>query len=98
MPKPAALEKLTGLASRFGAFIAERHPLALADSLEAFEKATNGREPQDEKAIEAVRPALQRELKKRLLARPIPPAVVELVPESLARENIVMPLSQQSAC
>ena len=26
----------------------------------------------------------------------IPPSVIELVPESLARENIVMPLSQES--
>ena len=46
MAKPAELEKLTGLASRFGAFVAERHPFALADALEAFEKATGGRDPQ----------------------------------------------------
>ena len=88
MPKPAALEKLTGLASRFGAFIAERHPLALADSLEAFEKATNGREPQDEKAIEAVRPALQRELKKRLLARPIPTGLPDTTPRITAAARL----------
>ena len=37
MAKPAELEKLTGLASRFGAFVAERHPFALADALDAFE-------------------------------------------------------------
>jgi hypothetical protein len=29
----------------------------------------------------------------RLLARPIPPAVVELIPESVARENAIMPLA-----
>lgn len=28
----------------------------------------------------------------------IPPTVIELVPESLARENVVMPLSQESGC
>ena len=39
MAKPAELEKLTGLASRFGAFVAETHPFALSDALEAFEKA-----------------------------------------------------------
>ena len=69
MAKPAELEKLTGLASRFAAFVAERHPLALADALDAFEKATGGRDLRGEKAIEAARPALRRELKKRLLAR-----------------------------
>ena len=42
MAKPAELEKLTGLASRFGAFVAERHPFALADALDAFEAATGG--------------------------------------------------------
>ena len=72
MAKPAELEKLTGLASRFGAFVAERHPFALADALDAFETATGGREPRDEAAIEAARPALQRELKKRLQARALP--------------------------
>src|SRR5207244_2636619 len=43
MAKPAELEKLTGLASRFGAFVAERHPFALADSLEVFETVTANR-------------------------------------------------------
>jgi 2-oxoisovalerate dehydrogenase E1 component len=84
MPKPAALEKLTGLAGRFGAFIAERYPLALIDALEAFEKATEGREPQDEEAIEATRPALRRELKKRLLSRAIPPGLPDTTPRTTA--------------
>src|SRR5262245_30461369 len=88
MPKPAALEKLTGLGSRFGAFIAERHPLALTDSLEAFEKATNGREPQGEKAIESLRPALQRELKKRLIARAIPPGLPDTTPRTTAEARL----------
>ena len=42
MAKPAELEKLTGLASRFGAFVAERHPFALADALDALDAATGG--------------------------------------------------------
>ena len=42
MAKPAELEKLTGLASRFGAFVAERHPFALGDALDAFEAVTGG--------------------------------------------------------
>src|SRR5215471_11578802 len=88
MPKPAALEKLTGLAGRFGAFIAERYPLALTDTLDAFEKATGGREPQDEKAIEAVRPVLQRELKKRLLSRAIPPGLPDTTPRTTAAARL----------
>jgi len=84
MAKSVELEKLTGLAARFGAFIAERHPLALTDTLDAFEKAANGRDPQSEKAIEAVRPALQRELKKRLLARAIPPGLPDTTPRTTA--------------
>ena len=84
MPKPAELEKLTGLASRFGAFIAERHPFALGDALDAFEKATAGRELNDEKALEAARPALQRELKKRLQARALPHGLPETTPRMTA--------------
>ena len=69
MAKPAELEKLTGLASRFGAFVAERHPFALADALDAFDAAAGGAEPRGEAAIEALRPALRRELTRRLQAR-----------------------------
>ena len=42
MAKPAELEKLTGIASRFGAFVAERHPFALADALDALDAAAGG--------------------------------------------------------
>ena len=40
------VDKLTGIASRFGAFVAERHPFALADAIEAFERRRRAaREP-----------------------------------------------------
>ena len=84
MAKPAELEKLTGLASHFGAFIAERHPFALADALDAFEKAAAGRELRDEKAIEAARPALRHELKKRLQARALPAGLPDTTPRTTA--------------
>jgi 2-oxoisovalerate dehydrogenase E1 component len=84
MAKPAELEKLTGLASRFGAFVTERHPFALADALDAFEKATGGRELRDEAAIDAARPALQRELKKRLQARALPEGLPDTTPRTSA--------------
>src|SRR3954470_6729348 len=88
MAKPAALEKLPGLASRFGAFIAERHPLALADALDAFEKATGGREPAGEKAIEAVGQTLQHELKRRLLSRAIPHGLPDTTPRTTAAARV----------
>src|SRR3954469_3862933 len=88
MPKHAELEKVTGLASRFGAFVAERHPFALTDALEAFDKATGGREPRGEKAIEAARPALQRELKKRLHARAVPQGLPDTTPQTTAAARI----------
>ena len=62
MAKPAELQKLTGLASRFGAFVAERHPFALAEALDAFDAVTHGAEAGGEAAIDALRPAVRREL------------------------------------
>ena len=73
MRRSSELEKPTGLASRFGAFVAERHPLALADALEALEAVTRGGMPSDEHGIEALRPAFRRELGRRLKARAAPP-------------------------
>ena len=88
MAKPAEIEKLTGLASRFGAFVAERHPFALADALDAFEKATGGRELKDETAIEAARTVLQRELKKRLHARALPQGLPDTTPRTTAAARV----------
>jgi 2-oxoisovalerate dehydrogenase E1 component len=88
MAKPAALEKLTGLASRFGAFVAERHPFALADAVAAFDKATGGREPTHDAAIDAIRPALQRELKKRLQSHPLPHGLAETTPRTSAAARV----------
>ena len=88
MAKPAELEKLTGLAGRFGAFVAERHPFALAEALDALEKATGGRELKDEAAIEAARPVLQRELKKRLPSRALPPGLPDTTPRMTAAVRV----------
>jgi 2-oxoisovalerate dehydrogenase E1 component len=57
MAKPVELEKLSGIASRFG----------------AFDAAAGGREPADESGIDALRAAVRRELTRRLQARPLPP-------------------------
>ena len=91
MAKPAELEKLTGLASRFGAFVAERHPFALADALDAFEQATSGREPRGEAAIEAARPGMQRELKKRLQSRTLPDGLPDTTPRTASLPRCRVP-------
>src|SRR2546427_636259 len=84
MAKQAELEKLTGLASRFGAFITEQHPFALADALDAFEAATGGRDVRDEAGIEALRPALHRELTRRLQTRAVPEGLPDTTPRTSA--------------
>jgi 2-oxoisovalerate dehydrogenase E1 component len=88
MSTRAQLEKLTGIASRFGAFVAERHPFALADALDALEAAIGGREPRTEADIDALRPALHRELTRRLQLRAIPPGLAETTPRTSAEQRI----------
>jgi 2-oxoisovalerate dehydrogenase E1 component len=67
MPRTHDVLKLSGLASRFAAFIAERHPFALRYALEAFDSAglaaIKGR---DAAKLDAARPALRRALAKLL--------------------------------
>jgi 2-oxoisovalerate dehydrogenase E1 component len=82
------IDKLTGIASRFGAFVAERHPFALADALEAFEAALGGREPRTAADVDAVRPLFHRELARRLQARPLPPGLAEPTPRTTAELRI----------
>src|SRR4051794_24083772 len=88
MAKPAELDKLTGLASRFGAFVAEKHPFALAVALDAWESVNAGREPTDEAAFEALRPALRRELLKRLQSAPLPSGLPDTTPRITAESRV----------
>jgi 2-oxoisovalerate dehydrogenase E1 component len=79
MPKPAGsvgVEKAAYLASRFGAFVAERYPFALADAMDAFHAA----------AGDAA--ALRRELTTRLRTRPVPPGLAETTPRVSAEARI----------
>jgi hypothetical protein len=76
MPRPAdtSSTKLTGLDSRFGAFVAERHPLALSVALEALDTVRRAAESGKASgsievrapAIEALRGPFRRELARRL--------------------------------
>jgi 2-oxoisovalerate dehydrogenase E1 component len=84
MARPAELEKLTGIASRFGAFVAERYPFALEHALDALEAAAGGAEPQSEAEIDALRPAVRRELTRRLQARELPEGLPDTTPRTPA--------------
>ena len=86
--KPAAPETLTGLASRFGAFVAERHPFALSDAIAAFDVATGGRDPRGEAAVEAIRPVLRRELANRLRALSAAEGLSDTTPGISARTRL----------
>ncbi len=67
MSRTVDLVKLSPLASRFGAFVAERHPLALDLVLEVFEFSGGGKlKVRDAAAIEALRVPFRRELARRL--------------------------------
>jgi len=94
MANRADLEKLTGLARAFGAFVAERHPLALADAIDAFEQAAGARALRDEAAIESVRQAFARELGRRLHARPIPEGLGEPTPRTAAAARLAQAYAQ----
>ena len=88
MAARAALDKPTGLASRFGAFVAERYPFALGDVIGAFEAIAGGRDPQGEAAIDALRPALRRELTQRLRSRAVPPELPDTTPGTSAQTRL----------
>jgi 2-oxoisovalerate dehydrogenase E1 component len=67
MARSANLAKVSGLESRFGAFVAEQFPFALAPALEAFAVTTRGAQigERDQKGIEALRSAFRRELARQ---------------------------------
>ena len=88
MSNRAQLEKLTGVASWFGAFVAERHPFALDDALAAYDVATKGREPKTEAEFEALRDSLGRELRRRLELRTTPEGLSETTPRVTAAQRI----------
>jgi 2-oxoisovalerate dehydrogenase E1 component len=82
MAKSVDLRKLTGIERRFGAFVAERHPLALADALAAFGAVTRSGIPSDGHGIEALRPAFRQELGRRLHSKPAPSDLPEPTPRT----------------
>src|SRR6186997_2768435 len=82
--------KLSGLGSRFAAFVAERHPFALPYTLEAFESAglstIKGR---DAVKIDAARPAMRRALAKLLYDEvAAPEGIAETIPGVAASKRL----------
>jgi len=85
MAQRAELEKLTGIASRLGAFVAERHPFALDASLASLDAAMRttsgtGREPADEAGLDALRVQFRRELTRQLQSQAVPDGIGETTP------------------
>src|SRR5947207_13719003 len=76
------------LRCRFGAFVAERHPFALDEALEAYETAAAGREPAGADEIEALRAALNRELTRRLQLKAVPRGLGETTPRVPAANRL----------
>ena len=67
MSRTVDASKLSGLASRFGAFVAERHPFALSIALAAFEGAGVGAiKSRDAVKLDAARTPFRRALAKAL--------------------------------
>jgi 2-oxoisovalerate dehydrogenase E1 component len=66
MSRSAETSRLSGLDSRLGAFVAERHPLALTLALESLAAVRKGATGESEKLIESWRTPFRRELAKRL--------------------------------
>ncbi len=88
MAKPIELEKLTGVASRLGAFVLERHPYALPHVLAAFDAVSAGRPPSGEAEIAAVADDFRRELTRRLQAIAVPAGLGEPTPRVAAETRM----------
>ena len=69
-PRTHDVLKLSGLASRFAAFVAERYPFALRHTIDAFDAAgLSAIKGRDAVKLDAARPALRRALAKSLYER-----------------------------
>jgi len=90
MPRAHDLDKLTGLASRFAAFVAERHPFALTYALDAFESAGLGAmKARDAVKLDAARPVLRRALAKLLYESVVAPdGIAETTPGTPALKRL----------
>jgi len=80
MARSAELSKLTGISSRFGAFVAERHPLALQEAVAAFVSIARGTSTFDARTLDSLRAPLRRELARRVEPRLLAEGLGETTP------------------
>jgi hypothetical protein len=89
------MEKLaTPTGMRLGAFVAERHPLVLAEALDAFVAIDGDRVPATEAGIDALRLSFHDELARRLQARPLPAGLPGILPGTTADRRMELALAQ----
>src|SRR5262245_22109663 len=90
MPRVHETLRLSGLASRFAAFVAERHPFALPYAIDAFEAAGLGAiKGRDAVKLDAARPALRRALAKSLYDQvAAPDGIAETTPGTAAAKRL----------
>ena len=88
----SAVRKPAGLAARFAAFVAERHPFALAPAVAAFETACPGEPGRGRAAIDALRSPLAETLRRRAAA-----AAPEGLPEATPGVGVAKRLEQALA-
>jgi 2-oxoisovalerate dehydrogenase E1 component len=89
MLESAAVASPVGLAARFGAFVAEHFPFALAPALEAFGAVCPrvGPAARDAAGVEALRAPLRRRLEE-ILASGAPDGLAETTPGKTAAERL----------
>ncbi len=90
MSRTVDASKLSGLASRFGAFVAERHPFALTIALGAFDAAGVGAiKSRDAAKLDAVRVPFRRALAKSLYDQlAAPEGIAETTPGTSAIKRL----------
>ena len=90
MSRTVDAPKLTGLASRFAAFVAERHPFALTIALEAFDRAGVGAiKSRDAVKLDAARIPFRRALAKTLYDQvAAPEGIAETTPGTSAIKRL----------
>lgn len=88
MPRSADISKVTGLSSRFGAFVAERFPFALAAVMEALDAVgVGGVRDRDGVRIDALRASLRKELSRTIAGR-MPEGLAETTPGTPAARRV----------
>jgi 2-oxoisovalerate dehydrogenase E1 component len=80
MTRSANVSRVSGVESRFAAFVAEQIPFALAVALEAFEAALRGGSEDRETALEQLRQAFRKEFTRRASQIEIPDRRAETTP------------------